>query len=111
MPLPRYNHLSSSHRHLTRRPQQLQAIVSDDPPSLPDRYSEVARDWIAKCLVKSPSERAAYAELLEHEFVKRDESREVDMVSWVAEALRFRDTKLAVKTMSKGVMSAPPIAD
>ncbi|THV02406.1 kinase-like protein [Dendrothele bispora CBS 962.96] len=88
---------------------QLQAIVSDDPPELPDRYSEVARHWVARCLVKSPADRAGYAELLEHEFVKADESREVDMASWVSEALSFRDAKMRVRTVSKS-MSAPPTA-
>lgn len=44
---------------------QLQAIVHGDPPSLPfERYSELARDWVARCLVKAPEGRATYAELL-----------------------------------------------
>jgi mitogen-activated protein kinase kinase len=66
---------------------QLTAIVHGDPPELPGRlarvdglgdfngegevegkggymYSEVARDWVARCLVKEPDGRATYAELL-----------------------------------------------
>lgn len=73
---------------------QLTAIVHGDPPELPGRvpvvaaedgvlvealgaeagvggqgnkgnmYSEVARDWVARCLVKEPAGRATYAELL-----------------------------------------------
>lgn len=63
---------------------QLTAIVHGDPPELPGKttvigvdgqpvevadskgmvYSEVARDWVARCMVKEPSRRATYAELL-----------------------------------------------
>lgn len=70
---------------------QLTAIVHGEPPELPGRvlvvervgvegveaagsvdeegkkgnvYSEVARDWVAKCLMKEPTRRATYAELL-----------------------------------------------
>jgi len=70
---------------------QLTAIVHGDPPELPGRgrgvvevggdgvgeeeggkeerekkgnmYSEVARDWVARCLAKEPHRRATYAEL------------------------------------------------
>ncbi len=43
---------------------QLTAIVHGDPPELPDTYSEAARDWVSRCLVKRPEDRASYAELL-----------------------------------------------
>ncbi len=43
---------------------QLTAIVHGDPPELPDTYSETARDWVNRCLVKRPEDRASYAELL-----------------------------------------------
>jgi mitogen-activated protein kinase kinase len=44
---------------------QLTAIVDGDPPELPDdRYSELAQDWVAKCLVKNPAKRASYVDLL-----------------------------------------------
>ena len=43
---------------------QLTAIVHGDPPELPDTYSENARDWVNKCLVKQPEGRATYAQLL-----------------------------------------------
>jgi mitogen-activated protein kinase kinase len=43
---------------------QLTAIVHGDPPELPDTYSEDARDWVSKCLVKQPEGRATYAQLL-----------------------------------------------
>lgn len=44
---------------------QLTAIVHGDPPGLPeDKYSEDARDWVSKCLIKTPERRATYTELL-----------------------------------------------
>jgi mitogen-activated protein kinase kinase len=43
---------------------QLTAIVHGDPPELPDIYSEDARDWVKRCLVKRPEGRASYAELM-----------------------------------------------
>ena len=43
---------------------QLTAIIHGDPPELPDTYSEIARDWVSRCLVKRPEGRASYAELL-----------------------------------------------
>lgn len=44
---------------------QLTAIVHGDPPNLPRGvYGEVAREWVGRCLVKSPEGRATYAELL-----------------------------------------------
>jgi mitogen-activated protein kinase kinase len=44
---------------------QLTAIVHGEPPELPsEKYSDQARDWVAKCLIKAPSGRATYKELL-----------------------------------------------
>ncbi|KII92816.1 hypothetical protein PLICRDRAFT_103055 [Plicaturopsis crispa FD-325 SS-3] len=70
---------------------QLTAIVHGEPPELPsDRYSETARDWVGKCLVKSAEGRASYAELLEHPFLRGESTKQVDMVGWVSEALAYR---------------------
>jgi serine/threonine protein kinase len=44
---------------------QLTAIVHGEPPELPeDRYSEMARDFVSRCMVRAPEKRASYAELL-----------------------------------------------
>jgi mitogen-activated protein kinase kinase len=48
---------------------QLTAIIHGDPPELPDTYSEAARDWVRRCLVKRPEGRASYAELLVCHFI------------------------------------------
>ena len=91
---------------------QLTAIVHGEPPELPaGKYSEQARDWVAKCMVKAPLGRATYKELLvstalcfilqylirlqEHPFLQADAEREVDMVGWVAKALELKAVKAA----------------
>ena len=44
---------------------QLTAIVHGDPPELPEeKYGHDARDFVEKCLIKSPEGRATYTELL-----------------------------------------------
>lgn len=50
---------------------QLTAIIHGDPPELPDTYSEAARDWVSRCLVKRPEGRASYAELLVCYFIRQ----------------------------------------
>jgi len=72
---------------------QLTAIVHGDPPELPDTYSEDARDWVNRCLVKRPEVRATYAELSSHPFLREDARRNVDMRGWVARALQWRDAQ------------------
>ncbi|KAL2754074.1 hypothetical protein ACRALDRAFT_2109370 [Sodiomyces alcalophilus JCM 7366] len=49
---------------------QLSAIVEGDPPDLPkDNYSDMARDFVRRCLNKVPKERPTYAMLLQHPWI------------------------------------------
>ncbi|GAA5840738.1 hypothetical protein JCM3766R1_000874 [Sporobolomyces carnicolor] len=70
---------------------QLTAIVHGDPPSLPDRYSETARDFVAKCLEKQAERRPTYAQLLQHPWLKGEQEKQVDMEGWIAKALAYRE--------------------
>ncbi|KZT26659.1 MAP kinase [Neolentinus lepideus HHB14362 ss-1] len=70
---------------------QLTAIVHGDPPQLPAEFSETARDWVARCMMKRPEDRATYKELLEHPFLVEDSRRQVDMPEWVARALEAKE--------------------
>ncbi|KAJ2359499.1 MAP kinase kinase Wis1 [Coemansia sp. RSA 2618] len=66
---------------------QLNAIVNDDPPTLPsERYSPDACDFVASCLTKESSVRPNYQKLLDHPWLVEAESREVDMEQWAARA-------------------------
>ncbi|KAI9067246.1 kinase-like protein [Trametes sanguinea] len=73
---------------------QLTAIVDGDPPELPEHFSDISKDFVARCLHKIPERRATYAELLEHPFLVEDSKREVDMPGWVAKAIEARDARL-----------------
>ncbi|KAF8608940.1 kinase-like protein [Ceratobasidium sp. AG-I] len=78
---------------------QLTAIVHGPPPELPaGKYSADAESFVASCLIKEPTKRATYAELLEHPWLVADSQREVDMPAWVAGAIAYRDAKRAAGT-------------
>ncbi|KAG8807639.1 hypothetical protein FRC17_004365 [Serendipita sp. 399] len=73
---------------------QLTAIVQGDPPTLPDGFSDEACDFVGRCLMKEPTRRATYAELLEHPFLLKDAERgpdSVDMPGWVEKAIEWRE--------------------
>ncbi|GAA5857714.1 hypothetical protein JCM1840_000878 [Sporobolomyces johnsonii] len=70
---------------------QLTAIVHGDPPSLPERYSDTAQEFVGNCLIKQAARRPTYAQLLEHPWLKQDVGRDVDMVGWIAHALAYRE--------------------
>ncbi|KAJ1304680.1 hypothetical protein OPQ81_005819 [Rhizoctonia solani] len=75
---------------------QLTAIVHGPPPELPEgKYSAEAAEFVASCLVKEPSKRATYAELLDHPWLVADQTREVDMSGWVRTAVEYRSAKRA----------------
>ncbi|ORZ09478.1 kinase-like domain-containing protein [Absidia repens] len=65
---------------------QLRAIVEEEPPALPEHYSEEARDFISACLHKESSKRPTYAELLQHPFIQKYHDVDVDMQSWARTA-------------------------
>ncbi|KAK0504753.1 kinase-like domain-containing protein [Armillaria luteobubalina] len=69
------------------------ALINGDVPALPERYSSAARAWVSRCLVTNPDERANYAELLAHPFLAEENSKDVDMIGWVATALKFKAAK------------------
>ncbi|CAD6919639.1 unnamed protein product [Tilletia laevis] len=95
---------------------QLQAIVHGDPPQLPLKmYSETAQDFVARCLEKVPARRATYGEMLQHPWLVADKERGeggVDMVGWVAGAIRRREEKreelLGPSSAGAGVGALPP---
>ncbi|KAG0178790.1 MAP kinase kinase Wis1 [Apophysomyces sp. BC1034] len=72
---------------------QLKAIVDEEPPVLPEKFSTEAKDFIAACLHKDPKKRPTYAELLDHAFIKKYEDVDVDMAQWAREALAARQAR------------------
>lgn len=55
------------------------------------KWSPEARDWVRQCLIKNANQRATYKELLEHPWMQANKHRSIDMVSWVAKAIEWRD--------------------
>lgn len=70
-------------------------IPSKPPPSFskPDRWSPQLIDFVSRCLVKNPEERATASELLQHEFIKGAQPPEI-LQAMIAEASETRE-KLA----------------
>jgi len=54
-------------------------IPQKPPPSFrePDRWSTEFIDFVSKCLVKEPDDRATATELLEHEFIRNAKHRSI----------------------------------
>ncbi|KAL1915396.1 uncharacterized protein VTP21DRAFT_6854 [Calcarisporiella thermophila] len=73
---------------------QLSAIVQGEVPTLPaELFSDDAVDFVSQCLNKDPKARPTYSQLLEHQFIKRYESVEVDMEAWAQSAFKARKEK------------------
>jgi len=82
---------------------QLTAIVHGPSPRMPTGYSEIANDFVDRCLMKEPTQRGTYAQLLEHPWLKEDSARKVDMVAWVARAVGLREkAKKSGSTITNG---------
>uniref|UniRef100_A0A060TCB0 mitogen-activated protein kinase kinase n=1 Tax=Blastobotrys adeninivorans TaxID=409370 RepID=A0A060TCB0_BLAAD len=84
---------------------QLSAIVDGDPPHLPaDRFSPQARDFVDQCLKKVPRLRPTYAKLLAHPWLNKYSEAEVDIGSFVKQALDRRQPNQsnAVPALHKG---------
>lgn len=81
---------------------QLTAIVHGDPPTLPERYSPEAQDFVAQCLRKDARLRPSYQQLLEHPWLKGDVQRDVDMVGWVERGIAYRkeNPKISVPALA-----------
>ncbi|CAO3630518.1 unnamed protein product [Cunninghamella echinulata] len=70
---------------------RLSAIVDGTPPKLPSEFSNEAQDFIDQCLQKDATKRPNYKELMNHPFIIKYETVDVDLSSWVKQAL---DSKL-----------------
>lgn len=105
---------------------QLTAIVHGDPPTLPRSYSDTARDFVDKCLIKEARMRPTYKQLTvrflssfpldpslpnhktdtqEHPFLAEDIAKGpdgVDMVGYVERASKFRETNPKINPPALG---------
>lgn len=67
----------------------LSRVLQEKPPSLPNdgSFSPEFCSFVSECLTKNYKERPKYRELLEHPFIKRYETKEVDVAAWLAEVM------------------------
>lgn len=70
---------------------QLSAIVDGPPPKLPgDRFSDEARKFVELCLQKVPERRPSYASLLEHPWLVKYRSENVNMDDYITSRVNKR---------------------
>lgn len=80
---------------------QLSAIVEGEPPSLPDHFSDVAKDFVKACLHKVPKQRPTYAMLLKHPWLK-EFSKPETIVEEAEEGDEAEEAAQAVSKLNMG---------
>ncbi|XP_028627448.1 dual specificity mitogen-activated protein kinase kinase 2 isoform X2 [Grammomys surdaster] len=77
----------------------LDYIVNEPPPKLPSRvFSSDFQEFVNKCLIKNPAERADLKLLMNHAFIKRSEGEEVDFAGWLCRTLRLKQPSTPTRT-------------
>jgi len=71
----------------------LDYIVNEPPPKLPAGiFSNEFKDFVDRCLKKNPAERADLKTLMNHEWIKKCESENVDIAGWVCKTMGLTPT-------------------
>ncbi|XP_063990770.1 dual specificity mitogen-activated protein kinase kinase dSOR1 isoform X3 [Diachasmimorpha longicaudata] len=71
----------------------LDYIVNEPPPKLPPGiFTESFMDFVDRCLKKNPAERADLKTLMNHEWIKKAESENVDIAGWVCRTMDLQPT-------------------
>ncbi|XP_076626190.1 mitogen-activated protein kinase kinase 1 [Colletes latitarsis] len=71
----------------------LDYIVNEPPPKLPAGiFSDNFTDFVDRCLKKNPAERADLKTLMNHEWIKKAESENVDIAGWVCRTMDLQPT-------------------
>uniref|UniRef100_A0A673LUK9 Dual specificity mitogen-activated protein kinase kinase 1 n=1 Tax=Sinocyclocheilus rhinocerous TaxID=307959 RepID=A0A673LUK9_9TELE len=65
----------------------LDYIVNEPPPKLPGIFGAEFQDFVNKCLIKNPAERADLKQLVVHPFIKNSEAEEVDFADWLCSTI------------------------
>lgn len=69
----------------------LDYIVNEPPPTLPKgRFSDEFVDFVERCLKKNPADRADLQSLVNHAFVKKYESSDIDIGHWVCDVMNIK---------------------
>ncbi|XP_075218147.1 mitogen-activated protein kinase kinase 1 isoform X3 [Lycorma delicatula] len=71
----------------------LDYIVNEPPPKLPSGiFSDEFKEFVDRCLKKNPNERADLKTLMNHEWIRRAESEDVDIAGWVCRTMGLTPT-------------------
>lgn len=86
-------------------------IPQKPPPSFrePDRWSTEFIDFVSKCLVKNPDERATATELLEHEFIRNANHRSI-LKTMLEETCAIREQQRAHRAAGGAMSQAKSLA-
>lgn len=69
----------------------LDYIVNEPPPKLPAGiFTDEFKDFVDRCLKKNPEERADLKTLMNHEWIKKAESENVDIAGWVCKTMELQ---------------------
>ncbi|XP_029105158.1 dual specificity mitogen-activated protein kinase kinase 2 isoform X1 [Scleropages formosus] len=77
----------------------LDYIVNEPPPKLPHGiFTTDFHDFVTKCLIKNPAERADLKMLMNHTFIKRSEVEEVDFAGWLCKTMGLNQPSTPTRT-------------
>ncbi|XP_043911434.1 dual specificity mitogen-activated protein kinase kinase 2 isoform X1 [Protopterus annectens] len=77
----------------------LDYIVNEPPPKLPNGvFSADFQDFVHKCLIKNPAERADLKILMKHPFIRRSEVEEVDFAGWLCKTMGLKRPSTPTRT-------------
>lgn len=68
----------------------LDYIVNEPPPKLPSGFfTSEFKDFVDRCLKKHPDERADLKTLINHEWIRKSETENVDIAGWVCKTMEI----------------------
>uniref|UniRef100_A0A7N6BLS5 Dual specificity mitogen-activated protein kinase kinase 2 n=1 Tax=Anabas testudineus TaxID=64144 RepID=A0A7N6BLS5_ANATE len=77
----------------------LDYIVNEPPPKLPNGvFTSDFQDFVTKCLIKNPADRADLKMLMNHTFIKRSEAEEVDFAGWLCKTMELNQPSTPTRT-------------
>ncbi|XP_067829310.1 dual specificity mitogen-activated protein kinase kinase 7 isoform X1 [Heptranchias perlo] len=81
----------------------LTKVLQEDPPLLPQTmgFSMDFQSFVKDCLTKDHRKRPKYNKLLEHNFIKRYDTLEVDVASWFKEVMAKTESPRSSNILSQ----------
>uniref|UniRef100_A0A4W5MP67 Dual specificity mitogen-activated protein kinase kinase 2 n=1 Tax=Hucho hucho TaxID=62062 RepID=A0A4W5MP67_9TELE len=77
----------------------LDYIVNEPPPELPHGvFTSDFHDFVTRCLLKNPTDRADLKMLMNHTFIKRSEVEEVDFAGWLCKTMELNQPSTPTRT-------------